>query len=198
MLCERTSICGVRKRNKVLYLLCIGLVHRNNSNAEQPLFSFEQEPWSLLPKNSFLRPKNTDFVHEITRRVNLFNISPVPCCPSNWTRIQIIEWPERNPIHNVADIEFLTNEVFRLRDLLIRAQQQQGSYSITGSTAGGGGGGNWRGSVPYLRVIMCLTQDDAKRLFLARANTRSRQERLLDKSFALFLLVMACHHTACC
>ncbi|KAI2510573.1 hypothetical protein MHU86_3841 [Fragilaria crotonensis] len=160
---------------KVLYLLCIGLVHRNNSNEEQPLFSFEQEPWSLLPKNSFLRPKNTDFVHEITRRANLFNITPVPR-PSNWTRIQIIEWLERNPIHNVADIEFLTNEVFRLRDLLIRAQQQQGSNSITGSTAGGGGGGNWRGSVPYLRVIMCLTQDDVKRLFLARANTRSRQE----------------------
>ena len=39
--------CGNKK--KVLYLMCIGLKHRNNnSNEEQPLFSFEQETWSLL------------------------------------------------------------------------------------------------------------------------------------------------------
>jgi hypothetical protein len=148
-------------------------VNRNDGNEEQPLFSFEQEPWLHLPKNSILRPKNTDFVHEISRRAILFNIVPVPRPPSNWTRVQILEWLERNPIHNVADIAFLTNEVFRLRDLLIRAQQQQG---VANSTTGSGGGGNWRGIIPYLCVIMCLTQDDVKSLFLARANTRLRQE----------------------
>ncbi len=148
-------------------------MHCNNSNDEQPLFSFEQERWLHLPKNSFLRPKNSDFVHhEISRQAILFNIVPVPRY-SNWTRVQILEWLERNPIHDVADIAFLTNEVFRLRDLLIRAQQQQG---VANSTTGSGGGGNWRGSIPYLRVIMCLTQDDVKSLFLARANTRSLQE----------------------
>jgi hypothetical protein len=49
---------------KVLYLFCIGLNRSNNSN--EPLFSFEQEPWSFLPKN-LLRPRNVDYVHEITR-----------------------------------------------------------------------------------------------------------------------------------
>lgn len=155
---------------KVLYLLCIGLMHCNHNNEEQPLFSFEQEPWSVLPKHSFLRPKNPDYVHEIRRRAKLFSIAPEPR-PSNWSRVQILEWLERNPIQNAADIEFLTNEVLRLRDLLIRARQQQ-----EGTASGGGGGRNWRGSVPYLRVIMCLTQDNVKALFLARANTRSRQE----------------------
>lgn len=48
---------------KVLYLLSIGLKGNNG-----PLFSLEQEPWSLLPKNS-LRPKNNDYVKEITRRL---------------------------------------------------------------------------------------------------------------------------------
>ncbi|KAI2503609.1 hypothetical protein MHU86_10805 [Fragilaria crotonensis] len=53
---------------KVLYLMCLGLTHRtNNDSEEQPLFSFEQEPWSMLPKNSLLRPKNSDFVNKITR-----------------------------------------------------------------------------------------------------------------------------------
>jgi hypothetical protein len=149
-------------------------VHYNDSNDEQPLFSFEQERWLHLPKNSFLRPKNSDFVHhEISRQAILFNVVPVPRY-SNWTRVQILEWLERNPIHDVADIAFLTNDVFRLRDLLIRAQQQQG---VANSTTGSGGGGNWRRSIlPYLCVIMCLTQDDVKSLFLARANTRLLQE----------------------
>jgi hypothetical protein len=155
---------------KVLYLLCIGLIHRNNNNnEEQPLFSFKEEPWSLLPKNSHVRPKNTEYMLEITRRAQLFNIVPEPR-PSNWTRVQILEWLEHNPIRNDADIEFLTKEVLRLRDLLVRVRQQQQEGNESGR------GRNWRGIVPYLRVIMCLTQDNVKTLFLSRANTRSRQE----------------------
>jgi hypothetical protein len=168
--------CGNEK--KVLYLMCIGLTHRNNnSNEAQLLFSFEQEPWSLLlAKNSFLRPKNSDFVHEITRRAHLFNlVRPLPC-PSKWSRVQILEWLEQNPIQNVADIEFLTKEVFRLQVLLIRAQQQwQGIENNSITSAGGGRGGGeriWQGNFPYLRVIMCLTQDNVKSLFVAKANTR--------------------------
>ena len=59
---------------KVLYLLCFGLLNRD----KEPLFSLEKEPWSLLPKTLFLRPKNIDFVNEIARRANLFNIAPAP------------------------------------------------------------------------------------------------------------------------
>jgi hypothetical protein len=96
--------------------------------------------------------------------------------PSNWTRVQTLEWLEHNPIRNVADVEFLTNEVLRLRDLLVRAQQQLGHESGTAGSDGQRGGRNWQGIVPYLCIIMCFTQDDVKSPFLARANTRSRQE----------------------
>jgi hypothetical protein len=44
----------------------------------------------------------------------------------------------------------------------------------TGS--GGGGGRNWQGSVTYLCLIICLTQDHVNYLFLSRADSRSRQE----------------------
>ncbi len=44
--------CGNEK--KVLYLMSIGL---NGDNG--PLFSLEEEPWSLLPKNA-LCPKNNE------------------------------------------------------------------------------------------------------------------------------------------
>jgi hypothetical protein len=76
---------------KVLFLLSIGLMNQNN----EPLFSCEREPWSLLPKN-FLRPRSKEYENEIVRHANLFSIMPVPR-PSNWTRAKTMEWLERNP-----------------------------------------------------------------------------------------------------
>jgi hypothetical protein len=154
---------------KMLYLLSIGLKGSNNG----PLFSLEQEPWSLLPKNS-LRPKNNDFVKEITRRSKAYNILPMPR-PSNWTRQQITDWLERNPIREAADIAFLTKEVRRVQDVLTRAQSAPAPPEAP-TVATNGSGRNWRGSIPYLRIIMCLTRDHVKSLFLDRANTRSRHE----------------------
>ncbi|KAI2491806.1 hypothetical protein MHU86_22745 [Fragilaria crotonensis] len=150
---------------KTLFLLCIGL---NVIDGDTPLLSVENEPWSRLPKSSF-RPKNTDFVKEIARRAKLYNVLPVPR-PSNWKRPQIIEWLEQNPIRGNNCIEFLVSEVAKLKDILVRIQQQQTDLSA------GAGGAKWRGTVPYLRVIMCLTDDQVKRLFLNRANVRTRHE----------------------
>ena len=57
-------------KKKMLFLLCIGLRNHNN---EQPLILLESETWSLLPKTSFLRPKNFEYVNEIILRARLFN-----------------------------------------------------------------------------------------------------------------------------
>ena len=51
-------------------------------------------------------------------------------------------------------------------------QEANGELSTPG---GAGGGRNWRGAVSYLRVIMCLTQDHVKCLFL------TEQMRICDK-----------------
>ena len=90
-----------------------------------------------------------------------------------------MEWLERNPVRNGADIEFLETEVLRLETVLMRSTQDHSSEVHLSESRGrgsGGGRGHWRGSVPYLRIIMCLTQDNVKCLFLTRADTRSRQE----------------------
>ena len=158
---------------KVLFLLSIGLLNQNN----KPLFSFEREPWSLLPK-TFLRPRSNEYVNEIVRRTNLFSIMPVPR-PSSWTRAQTMEWLERNTIRDVTDIDFLTNKKLRLQDLLIRRAQEQEEHChrwVNGKTSRGSGGssggrGHWRGCIPYLCIIMCLTQDNVKCLFLTRADS---------------------------
>jgi len=161
---------------KVLYLFCIGLNRSNDSN--EPLFSFQQEPsWSFLPKN-LLRPRNVDYFHEITRRATFYNIAPAPR-PNNWTRAQIMEWLEQNPVCDPPDITFLTNEVLRLEDVLSRRVQEQQGLDGNARTIGGNNGGRmgyWRGAVPYLCVIMCLTHNNVKCLFLTRANARTRQE----------------------
>jgi hypothetical protein len=145
--------------------LCIGLNHN-----ELPLFSFNDEPWSRLPKTSVVRPQNSHLVKEVSRRAELYNISPVPQ-PSNWNRAKSMRWLEQNPVCGEADVEFLTNEVLRLRAVLER------QITETVSTSGvSGSGRSWRGAIPYLRIIMCLTQDNVKHLFLTRANARTRQE----------------------
>ena len=162
-------------QKKVLYLMCIGLSSDNG-----PLFSLEREPWSRLPKSS-LRPKNNDCVKEVERRSKQYNIQPIPR-PNNWTRQQIVEWLERNPICEPADIAFLTKEVRRVQDVLIRAQlasAHEGNNRIPGTgvaTNGSGSTRNWRGPIPYLRVIMCLTFDHVKSLFLDRANAQTRHK----------------------
>jgi hypothetical protein len=138
---------GSGNEKKVLYLMCIGLNHNG-----LPLFSFENEPWSQLPKTSLVRPKNTDYGKEVSRRAILYSTCPAPC-PTNWNRAQSMEWLQQNPVVDAKCIEFLTNEVSRLRVVLERAQQQQAaaaSVSTTTSHAGGASGQNWQGSVPYL------------------------------------------------
>jgi hypothetical protein len=167
---------------KVLYLLCLGLTD-NNSGDGTPLFSLDNEPWALLPKQS-LRPKNTDYAREISRRAHLYNISPAPR-PSNWTRVQILEWFAHYPVREEEDVNFLRSEVLRLREVLVRVQEQERQErrnNIVNTPVNGGRGvnrtrgRNWRGVVPYLRIIMCLTEDNVKSLYLTRADTRSRQE----------------------
>ena len=152
---------------KILYLMSISL----NDHNGLPLLSFENEPWSLLSKSSLVRPKNSDFGKEVARRAKQYNISPVPR-PRNWTRERIMEWLEQNTMREEKDIEFLTVEVSRLCDVLERAQQ----HTVESSVSASSGGRNWRGMIPYLRIIMCLTQDSVKSLFLIRANARTRRE----------------------
>ena len=134
---SRQVYIGSGNDKKVLYLLCIGL-NRPDRNDAEPLFSFETEPWSLLPKSSIVRPKNMDYVNEIMQRAELYNTVPLPRA-RNWNRVQTMEWLQKNPIRDHADIEFLTNEMLRVEDVLIRKARGQQEMNA-------GGRGHWRGS----------------------------------------------------
>ena len=80
-----------------------------------------------------------------------------------------MKWLEDNPVREDECKVFLFAEVKKLRNILLRLQEQATESQATGTS-------KWRGTVPYLRVIMCLTDDHVKHLFLNRANARTRQE----------------------
>jgi hypothetical protein len=161
-------------QKKVLFLLCLGLCLSETDDS--PLFSFESEPWSRLPKTE-MRPVNVDFAKEVVRRARLLDIHPTPRL-LNWPKSQKIDWLEANPVKDNIDISFLRGEVSRLKEILKRslADEQQQLELVGLGGIGVSRGGNWRGSVPYLRVVLCLTQDDIKHAFLRRADAQSRQE----------------------
>ena len=154
-----------------LYVLSIGLEHNN-----EPLFSLEQEPWSTLSKNTLRPPKNSDLVKEVRRRAIASNMRSAPR-PSNWTRNQMIEWLEEHPVSDSMDVQFLTFEVLRLQETSLRMQQKHQQFlTMEGVSGAVLRGGNWRGCIPYLRVIMTLTRDDVKSLFLSRGTCLSRAQ----------------------
>jgi hypothetical protein len=153
---------------KILFLMCIGL--NSNNDCNQPIFSYENEPWSKMKKKSS-RPNNNEFVSEILRRVKDFNITPIPR-PNHWKRNQIMDWLTQNPITNLYDTDFLSSEVQRVKELLLEAEEEERQLAIASNV----GGRQWRGNIPYIRLIMCLTDDNIKRLYLTRADPKTRQQ----------------------
>jgi hypothetical protein len=63
----------------------------------------------------------------------------------------MIQWLEEHPVSDSTDVQFLTFEVLRLREICIRMQQEQRQFlSMDGVSGSVSRGGNWGGCVPYL------------------------------------------------
>jgi hypothetical protein len=84
------------------------------------------------------------------------------------TGTEFRQWSGFSKIPFAITLIFITDEVLQVEDVLIRKAREQEEMST--------GRGHWHGFMPYLRLIMCLMQDNVKCLFLTRANSRSRQE----------------------
>jgi hypothetical protein len=89
----------------------------------------------------------------------------------------MMEWLEEHPATDSIDVQFLTFEVWRIQHSSSRMQQeQQQLHTMEGVSGAAFRGGYWCGCVPYLRVIMTLTRDDVKSLFLSRGKCLSRAQ----------------------
>jgi hypothetical protein len=61
------------------------------------------------------------------------------------------------------------NEVQRVKAIILTAQQARQDEEECQA-------GQWRCPIPFMRLIMCRTQDNIKAAFLRRAPARTRQE----------------------
>ena len=124
-----------------------------------------------------MRPLNADLGKEILRRSEVLPIIPTPR-QLKWSKSLKFQWLQANPIRHATDISWLRSEVLRVKEVLERtaAEQQQQQQLLGLGGLGASRGGQWRGSVPYLRLILCFTEDDIRHAFLTRARARSRQE----------------------
>jgi hypothetical protein len=50
----------------------------------------------------------------------------------------MLEWLENNPVHYAADIEFLTNKVRRVQEVLRRAAQDQQQHNLVAGESSSG------------------------------------------------------------
>ena len=72
---------------------------------------------------------------------------------SRWTIPKKYKWLVDNPITNVSDAKFIAKKIDEFVKLHKEAQEEKDKIQRV----------HWKGLVPYLRFIHCLTDDDAIR-----------------------------------
>lgn len=135
------------------------------------IFDLDANPWNSFKKRD-IKPSRSEYADEVRRRGNLLSTTGVDRVPktANWSASKCIEWLEAHPPQDEQDILFLKNEVERVKAIILNAQRerQEAEARLAGQA--------WRGPIPYMRLIMCLTEDDIKSSFLRRADSRTRRE----------------------
>ena len=79
------------------------------------------------------------------------------------------EWLVANPVTGEHDIAFLKTEVQKLRNIATSALSELDEAKFSA-------GSPWRGNLPFLRLILCIVQDDIKDKFCHHGAVMRRQE----------------------
>ena len=161
---------------KTLVVLCRGLKDEDGNE----LLDIKKEPWSRL-KTIIVKPSNADYVEEIVRRYqekkktdpSLAGSAPQP---KGWNEKKLLAWLDFHPIELPSDIAFLTGIVANCKALVrVYIEQQPDS--------GAGDSRNWKGKMPYLRLIHCLVDNDQiKHAFLQRNDIDSSRLHLDNRN----------------
>jgi hypothetical protein len=152
---------------KNLFLLCVGL---QNDDGDK-LFDLDASPFNNMKKDK-IRPKRPEYVTEVQRRAAiLFANNPLHIPKANnWSITRSVEWLESNPLQDSDDLLFLKNEVNKLRNVAFSTLAEEAIATVDAPTAK-----KWRGSAPYMRLIMCLVDDDVKASYVRHADTMTRE-----------------------
>jgi hypothetical protein len=151
---------------KQFYLMCLGVKDDGVS-----IFDLEEELWKKSSKRREIKPIRSEYAREVLRRSEIL-ITEKTKRPkaTNWPIQRSLEWLEANPIQDEADVLFLKGEVSRIKDIITQRQQEEAQEQLQEQ------GMSWRGALPYLRLIMCLIEDDIKPIYLRRTDVMTRQQ----------------------
>lgn len=146
-----------------LITLCIG----QKTPDGKDLIDVDEEPWKTEAKSS-IKPKAKDLKEEVKRRAAIINLHPQPR-PNAWSVPELMEWLMVNLVQGQQDVRFLLMESERIRNMMLAAQIERQVEVVALQ------GADWRGNVPYLRLVHCLLEDDIKPAYLRRHEPWSRE-----------------------
>jgi hypothetical protein len=144
--------------------MCVGLIGLTGS----PLVDLNEEPWCKLKKKD-IKPTLKCLINEVGRRSQSDDKNSddkKKPRSKNWNAAKCTEWLVDNPIKDPTDVSFIKKEVDRFKMSIVAAVDDEENQAS----------GQWRGAVPYLRLILCLTEDDIKPKFIRRGEALSRTE----------------------
>lgn len=155
---------------KHLFLLCVGL----KNEAGEKIFDIDASPFNHIKKER-IRPKRAEYISEVQRRAAIFFADEPVLIPkaTNWTITKCVDWLESNPLQDANDLLFVKNMVNQLRNVALSTIADEEASTTAGDTLVAK---KWRGSAPYMRLIMCLVEDDVKAAYLRHADVMSREE----------------------
>lgn len=162
---ESERVYEANGRSRVsLVTLCLGLKKPDG----QELIDINQEPWKSEAKSQ-IKPKAKDLKEEVKRRAALKDLHPMPR-PNAWSVPELMEWLNNHPIQTLPDIRFLIRESERIKEMIHAAQKEEENEAAALQ------GADWRGNIPYLRLIHCLAEDNIKPAYLRRHNQVTRPQ----------------------
>jgi hypothetical protein len=151
---------------KAIVAMSIGLQNLDNNG---PLVELTKPPWSTLAKKE-VKLSVADLRAEIARRAPA---DAPPRC-GNWRVNRCNQWLLDHPITLVDDVLFIRKVVQSTIEECKTAMEEGAALTAKTTTPQQA---RWRGNTPYLRLIMCIIDDDAIRhAYLHRGDAMSRTE----------------------
>ena len=163
-------------RMAVLFALCIGLEETSaDDGLKVALMDLNDHPLKLMKKKKDIKPSVDVLRAEVKRRSERDNTNPNKPKPNGWNGNKCIEWLNDNPIVNDDDVAFLFKKAKEVKNVVAAATKKKNSL-VGNSPPDSEQGNKGFGSLPYLRLIHCLMEDDVKDKWIHRNDPKSIQE----------------------
>ena len=146
-----------------LVVLCFGLEETLDDGTKKPLLDVNENPFCLLKKKD-IKPTVDCLRAEVKRRSEGQepNKAKLPK-PNGWNAQKCIDWLKANPIASEQDVAFLHQRAKEVKQVVANATQKApGPNGTSTADMEQETGNKWVGSLPYLRLIHCLLEDDVK------------------------------------